>query len=235
MVNEPVRKVDALLFDKDGTLFDFHATWSVWAEDLIAALAEGCPARAASLAAAIGFDPGARRFLPTSPVIAGTNREAAECVARVIRDRSIADLEEELARASAEAPLTPPVPLGPLLDGLRGQGLVLGVVTNDSAFAAAAHLRAAGIAERFSFVAGFDSGHGAKPAPGALLAFARAEGLDPRRVAMVGDSTHDLIAGRAAGMIPLGVLTGPAGHDELSPHADAVLPDIGHVPAWLSA
>ena len=29
------RKVDAILFDKDGTLFDFHATWSGWAADII--------------------------------------------------------------------------------------------------------------------------------------------------------------------------------------------------------
>ena len=52
---------------------------------------------------------------------------------------------------------------------------------------------------------------------------------------MVGDSTHDLIAGRAAGMWTVGVLTGIAATDELAPYADAVLPDIGHLPGWLDA
>ena len=52
---------------------------------------------------------------------------------------------------------------------------------------------------------------------------------------MVGDSTHDLIAGRAAGMATIGVLTGTAGHADLAPYADVVFPDIGHIPAWLSA
>ena len=51
---------------------------------------------------------------------------------------------------------------------------------------------------------------------------------------MVGDSTHDLIAGRAAGMQTVGVLTGMA-EAELAPLADAVLPDIGHLPDWLMA
>jgi phosphoglycolate phosphatase len=235
MVNGPVRKVDALIFDKDGTLFDFHATWSAWAAELIATLAGGCADRAAALAAAMDFDPDAGRFRPTSPIIAGTNREAAERVGRVIRERSIAELEAELAGASARAPLTPPVPLAPLLAGLRARGLVLGVVTNDSAFAADAHLRNAGITAYFDFVAGCDSGHGAKPEPGPLLAFARSAGLEPTRVAMVGDSPHDLAAGRAAGMIPVAVLTGPAGPDALAPWAEAVLPDIGHIPGWLAA
>jgi phosphoglycolate phosphatase len=50
---------------------------------------------------------------------------------------------------------------------------------------------------------------------------------------MVGDSRHDLIAGRAAGMPVVAVLTGVAGADELAPVADAVLPDIGHLPDWI--
>jgi phosphoglycolate phosphatase len=50
---------------------------------------------------------------------------------------------------------------------------------------------------------------------------------------MVGDSLHDLRAGRAAGMTTIGVLTGVAGAEELSPSADLILPDIGHLPAWL--
>ncbi len=82
-------------------------------------------------------------------------------------------------------------------------------------------------------VIGFDSGYGAKPEPGPLLAFADHCALDPARVAMVGDSTHDLIAGRAAGMTAMGVLTGPARRHELAPHADHVFENIGHIEAWL--
>jgi len=51
----------------------------------------------------------------------------------------------------------------------------------------------------------------------------------------VGDSTHDLIAGRRAGMQTVAVLTGVALEAELAPHADVVLPNIGHIPAWMAA
>ena len=84
------------------------------------------------------------------------------------------------------------------------------------------------------FIAGCDSGHGAKPQPGQLLAFAERIGLSPDRIVMVGDSTHDLIAGRSAGMQTVAVLTGLAEAAVLAPYADAVLPDIGHLPAWLA-
>ena len=226
-------RVDGFLFDKDGTLFDFGATWNAWAAGMIRDFAGADMALAEQIAREIDFDLGAERFLPHSAVIAGTNREAAEAVARALPGEDVAEIELRLMHAAAEAPLVPAVALGPFLDGLAGLGLRLGVMTNDSEYGARAHLGEAGVVEKFDFIAGFDSGYGAKPAPGPLLAFADAVQLDPGRVAMVGDSTHDLIAGRAAGMQTIAVLTGVAGADELAPYADAVFPDIGHIAEWV--
>lgn len=225
--------IEGILFDKDGTLFDFRATWDVWSADLIADLSAGDDALAGRIADSIAFDLAAKQFLPHSPVIAGTNREAAECIATVLPGRSVAELEIVLMESAAVAPLAPAVPLPPFLDGLAQRGLALGVMTNDSEHSARAHLSQAGVEGKLDFIAGFDSGFGAKPAPGPLLAFARHAGLAPESVVMVGDSTHDLLAGRRAGMRTLGVLTGLAPEAELAPLADAVLPDIGHIPAWL--
>lgn len=234
MMNGAARKVDGILFDKDGTLFDFHATWSVWAADTIRELACGEALVMARIAEAIDYDLEASAFRPTSPVIAGTNREAAECVSSALPGRSTDEIEHFLMVTSASAPLTPAVPLAPYLADLAARGLALGVITNDSEYGARSHLESAGVAAQFDFIAGFDSGHGAKPAPGPLLAFAKAMGLAPERCVMVGDSTHDLMAGRRAGMQTLGVLTGMAGEAELAPLADMVFPDIGHIPGWLT-
>jgi phosphoglycolate phosphatase len=233
-VNKPVRKVDGLLFDKDGTLFDFHATWSDWALRLITTLSHRHGVTAPALADAMGFDLSAGQFHPDSPIIAGTNREAAECVARALPGVDIDPLERFLAQEAATAPLATAVPLGPLLEGLRAEGLRLGVMTNDAEISAIAQLESAQVIAHFHFVAGFDSGFGAKPAPDPLLAFAAHVDLAPGRIAMIGDSTHDLIAGRAAGMQTIGVLTGPASAAELAPFADTVLPHIGHLPDWLA-
>ncbi|QBF31169.1 HAD family hydrolase [Thalassococcus sp. S3] len=227
-------KIEAILFDKDGTLFDFSATWDVWAAEVIRDLAGGQTERERALAGAVYYDLDAGTFLPESRVIAGTNREAAECFARELPERHVDEIEIFLAERAKSAPLVPAVPLGPCLDRLLARDLALGVMTNDTESGAYAHLDAAGIRDRFAFVAGFDSGFGAKPAPDPLLAFCRAVGVTPEAGVMVGDSPHDLIAGRAAGMRTAAVLTGVAGEAELAPLADVVLPDIGHLEGWIA-
>ena len=227
--------IRAILFDKDGTLFDFQATWAAWAARVIVDLAGTDAARAARIAEAIGFDRVAGVFLPGSVVIAGTVAEVADHILPHLPGREAAGLIAELDAAAAVAPQMPAVPLGPCLAGLRARGLRLGVATNDAESSAHAHLVQAGVAACFDFIAGYDSGHGAKPGPGQLLAFAQAMGIEPACIAMVGDSLHDMAAARAAGMRAVAVLSGPAGAETLAPAADVVLPDIGALGPWVDA
>lgn len=223
----------AVLFDKDGTLFDFNATWVAWVETMLDRWSMGDAALAERLADALGFDRGARAFLPRSVVIAGTPQEVARAVAPVL-GVAPRDLVDRLNAEAANAPMVEAAPLRPLLSGLAAAGLRLGVATNDAEAPARAHLARAGIEPLFDFIAGSDSGHGGKPEPGMLLAFARAVAVAPERIVMVGDSTHDLEAGRRAGMRTVAVLTGLADAETLAPLADAVLPNVGFLPEWLS-
>lgn len=225
---------DGILFDKDGTLFDFHATWGAWSLRVLEELAGGDRALFRRLGDAIGFDVDTSRFLPHSSVIAHTAPEIAlDLLPHLPADTDAAALVDRMNALAAEADPVPAVDLRPLFQSFRARGLKIGLVTNDAEHPARMHLDRARVAEYFDFIAGFDSGHGAKPDPGPLLAFCRAEGLDPARVVMVGDSRHDLQSGRAAGMPVVAVLTGVAEQPELAPYADAVLADIGHLPDWL--
>lgn len=228
-------RYQAILFDKDGTLFDFGSTWEAWARAFLLRVTENDHTRAVQLGAAIGFDLEALRFEQGSVVIAGTPGEIALALQEHLPDYPTEALIDLLNQEAALAPQVEAVALAPFLDDLRARGLKLGVATNDAEAPARAHLDAAGVTDRFDFISGFDSGFGAKPAPGPLLAFAQAVGVDPAQCVMVGDSTHDLRAGRAAGMATVAVLTGLAGHKELAPVADVVLPDIGHLTGWLTA
>ena len=227
--------ITGILFDKDGTLFDFNATWRDWTEGLLLELARGDSLRAGRLAMVLGYDLAEGRFSPDSIVIAHTPQEVAEALLPHLPGQTPASLVARMNVIAAEAPQVAALPLPPLLTGLRARGLRLGVATNDSEVAAQAHLASVGVTSYFDFIAGFDSGHGGKPNPGMLLAFADRFDLDPAQVLMVGDSLHDLIAGRAAGMRPVAVLTGLAGEAELAPLAEVVLPDIGHLPRWLDS
>jgi phosphoglycolate phosphatase len=225
--------IDGLLFDKDGTLFDFRLSWGGWAAGFLPLIASD-RAHAEALGRAIGFDLETGVFSADSPVIAATAADIAACLVPHLRGLSVAELTERIDDSAGQAPMSEAVPLRPLLSVLRARGLRLGVATNDSEAPARQHLANHGISDCFEFVAGYDSGHGAKPGPGMCLAFARTLGLDPSRIAMVGDSRHDLDAGRAAGMRTVAVLTGVARREDLADHADVVLADIGGIPGWLS-
>jgi phosphoglycolate phosphatase len=224
--------IDGIIFDKDGTLFDFRLSWGRWTGDLLRALAPDGQ-QAAKLGQVIGYDIATGTFAPDSPVIAATPREIAQTMLPHLPGYTLIGLIDQMNNLSALTEMSPAVALAPLLTNLRERGLKIGLATNDTEIPARAHLSAAGVLGMFDFVAGCDSGYGGKPAPGQLLAFAKACGLDPTRVAMVGDSHHDLIAGRSAGMYAVAVLTGIAGAADLAPYADVVLQNIDALPDWI--
>ena len=222
-----------IVFDKDGTLFEFSATWEAWAQAFLLRITNGDRDEATRIGHDIGFDLAARKFASDSVAIAGTPDEIARALAPNFPDLNHSAMVNMVNEEATMAPQVEAVPLIPFLNELRSLELKLGVATNDSEAPALAHLNSAGVVELFDFIAGFDSGYGAKPSAGQLNAFCMQTGCNPNRVAMVGDSTHDLRAGAAAGMRCIGVLTGMATAEVLAPFAEVVLPDIGHIPDWL--
>jgi phosphoglycolate phosphatase len=226
--------ITAAIFDKDGTLFDFRATWGGWTARTLDYLAQNGADRAA-VAERLGYDLATGAFAKSSPVIASTTPELVDLVYGCVPHLEKGAVLDMLSHLSTTEPQAPAAPLREVFEGLKARGLKIGLATNDTEAPARAHLAGAGVLDLFDFVAGCDSGWGGKPAPGQLLAFAGRVGVEPSQAVMVGDSLHDLHAGRAAGMRRVAVLTGIAEAAELAPHADAVLPDISHLGAWIDS
>lgn len=222
-----------VLFDKDGTLFDFTASWAAASAEILRQLAQGDAERLETMARAGGFDLATRTFREDSVIIAGTVAEVSAVLATA-GDLPRARVQAVTEAVVATAQMAPVAGLLPALETLRAAGARLGVVTNDSEQAAIAHLTANGLLDLFDAVVGYDSGYAPKPAPGSCLGAAARIGVAPERCMMVGDSTHDLEAGGAAGMTCLAVLTGIAGATVLAPRAAAVLASVAEVPAWLA-
>ena len=220
-----------ILFDKDGTLFDFEATYAPATAGVVRSLPTG-EAQAAKLAASVGFDLAAGRFDRASVVIAGTAADMAGAWGPVIGIEPgpvlasrIDRLFEEHSRDSMELFEDTDAVLGRLAKA----GFRLGLATNDAEENGRRHLAGADIDRHFSFIAGYDSGHGAKPAPGMVLAFAQSCDVHPSRIVMVGDSVYDLHAARAGGAVAVGVATGLASVHELAPHADHVVGSLSEL------
>lgn len=221
--------ISGIVFDKDGTLFGFNATWTFWAKTFLTDLASGDVQIAADLGKAIGYDLEAEAFSPTSIAIAGTPEDIATALLPHVSGQSKQDLIWVMNVAASKAPQVEVVPLAPFLSELRSRGFVLGVATNDAEMSARAHLRSVNIEAQFSFIAGSDSGFGSKPSAGQLQAFCEKVGLASDKIMMVGDSSHDIAAGRALGCLTCGVLTGLGARTDLEQIADFVLPDISYL------
>ncbi|MEJ6708792.1 MAG: HAD family hydrolase [Amylibacter sp.] len=226
--------IKGLIFDKDGTLFQYGDTWAVWCDLVLAELSRGEGAKLRELAQAVGYDPETKEFLAGSMVVGASAGEINQAWADLLPDWSFADVDAVAVKHLESLPSLPVCDLKALFSGMKAKGMKLGIVTNDYEAGAVQQLADEGVSELFDFVAGFDSGHGAKPDAGPLLAFGKAVGLAMDEIAMVGDSTHDLGAGRAAKVAQtIGVLTGPALEADIAHLADMILADISEIPAKL--
>ena len=225
--------IKGLLFDKDGTLFDFDKTWNSWTSKILSEISERSNVGINKLAASINFDLDTGKLLPESIVIAGTHRQVTAALHSKVPSWDFDYLESYLLDIAIETPQYEVVPLREFFKNLKLMGFSLGVMTNDAEKGAKAHLTAAGIFDLLDFVAGSDSGYGSKPAPEPLLAFAAKTDLKADEIAMVGDSLHDLQAANAAGMMRIAVLTGMATKNQLKNYADIVLPSIADLSGLL--
>ncbi|MCY3675168.1 MAG: HAD family hydrolase [Paracoccaceae bacterium] len=221
------KRFRGIIFDKDGTLFDFQSTWSPMMVKLLNALCEGDKECSRQKGRLLGFDLDKGLYLPESAFIAGTPEQFVEQLLANFQGWSEEELIRLLNEITRNTEQVEVVSLVPLLTELQKAGYVLGVATNDSEEDARRQLGEKGILEYFDFLVGFNSGYGSKPDPDMLLAFCQQTRIQPAETVMVGDSKSDLVAGKRAGMFTVAVLSGVAKSEDLAQHANLIIRDIG--------
>lgn len=231
--------IRGILFDKDGTLIDFHATWFAAADAMALRAAAQDRRRADALLDAAGFDFSAGRFRADSVLAAGTNEDVVMLWYPHLSEHERKRALDEFDRMTAADEIAEPVPLPgcqAALSALHAAGYRLGVATNDSTGGAERTLLALGVAQMFDAAYGYDAVANPKPAPDTVHAFCDLTGLRPSQLAMVGDNRHDLQMAKAGGVgLAVGVLSGTGTLETLSPLADVVLDSIADLPGFLAA
>ncbi|RED49814.1 HAD family hydrolase [Aestuariispira insulae] len=232
--------IKAILFDKDGTLVDFHKTWMPPCWMAARFFADGDEALARHLLEVGGYDFATERMGSGSVLAAGNNEEIVDLWLEQAAEKkpNRAALLAEVERIFVEECVKhaePVTDLAVLIDRLHAMDVRVGVATMDSERGAHVSLESFGVRDRFDFVVGYDSGHGSKPGPGMVLGFAKHMDLDPSEIMVVGDNLHDIDMGRSAGAgMVVGVLTGTSLVEDLAPHADHVLASIADLPQLLN-
>jgi phosphoglycolate phosphatase len=231
--------IRGILFDKDGTLIDFPASWLPVLKDLSLKFAKGDAARAAELLEIAGFDAYDGSIKAGSIWAAGHTLD----LVRAWLPSAEAYEHSEMARwvdgyCADVAPDTamPLCNLAELFRELRESGFALGIATNDSLRSARATMERLGLSEFLAVVLGYDSVENPKPGADMVHEFCGRTGLLPFEVAIVGDNVHDVEMARAAGAgLAIGVLTGNARREHLEEHVDYLIASVGDLPELLES
>ena len=241
---DPLAEIELAIFDKDGTLIDFHRMWRGWVDDLAEDL-EGnlhLDVRAA-LYALMGVETNSGRILPHGLLAATPMARIRERVGAMLEasGASAADAASALEAAwHAPDPValaSPLADLPALFQSLAVRGCAVAIATSDDRAPTERTLEALGVAGFVRAIACADDGDPVKPAPDAVHRLCAAVGVGPDRTAVIGDSPADLGMGRAAGVgRTIGVLSGVGDRDSLEPAADLILDSIADlVPAGVAS
>ncbi|MEC5319900.1 HAD family hydrolase [Brenneria populi subsp. brevivirga] len=230
-----------LLFDKDGTLLEFHAMWLQAARAVAARLLQRYPDAAVTgpaLLAAIGAagdriaSQGLLAAHPTEDIAREWHRMMAPGGGLAPFTREVKALfNAQVAGNPASIRALPGVK--EKLAVLKARGFKLGVATADSKDATLFSLEQAGLYPLFDYIGYSDGDVAPKPAPALLQRFCARCDLAVGEVVIFGDTVSDMLFGRNAGAKRVGVLTGAATREELAPYADMILASVADFNAGL--
>jgi HAD superfamily hydrolase (TIGR01549 family) len=219
--------LESLIFDLDGTLIDSVRTYYVMMETVFEKL-HWAPVSRQVMRKAIkdgGFD--WDLVLPT-----GTGRTTEELIAsarEVVREMYPRVFQDDVNMVPGAKYL---------LKKLHECNVKLGLVTSTLGRFIEFKLiplKKCGLHELFQSVITLDDVKNRKPSGEPLLECARRLGENPERCAYVGDATVDIMAGKAAGMRTIAVLTGVDDYEALKGEdPDIILDSVSQLPERLN-
>jgi 2-phosphoglycolate phosphatase len=211
MTAQSLDRIEAVLFDLDGTLADTAPDLAAAANAMLRARGlvevpferlrpQASHGARGLLGAAFGIPPSDARYEPLRVEFLD-RYEKAICV------------ETRLFDGMAE-----------LLLGLESHGIPWGIVTNKASRFTEPLMKLLNLSHRAACVVSGDTTAHTKPHPAPLLEAARQIGRLPTRCVYVGDDARDIAAGKAAGMPTIAAAYGYCGDsDPKAWHADAVI------------
>jgi phosphoglycolate phosphatase len=231
-----------IIFDKDGTLIDFSATWVPLIRKrvslLLKALGRNDQELGDFLLKSWGIDPTSGTIDPRGPcpvsprsdeIVIGTMAlyqkgypwdEAKQWVAQAF--------DEADADADWREKVVPIKGIQTFLSGLREHGFHTALATNDERRDTEAILNHLGMEGLFDILLCAGEVNLPKPHPETIFSICRQLGIDPKETVMVGDSVADMMAGKKAGVaLTIGILEGGVTpREELEKVADIVVDSI---------
>jgi phosphoglycolate phosphatase len=230
-----------IVFDKDGTLVDFTATWVPLirkrVEFLLKALGKGAELESLLLRS-WGIDPSTGRVDPRGPCpVSPRSEEIVVGTATLYQlgypwDEAKQTVLQAFAWADAasdrKAMLKPVPGVRTVLHRLKGSGFSLALATNDERRDTEVMISWLEMEGVFDVMVCAGEVPFPKPHPETLLAICRQLSIPPEETLFIGDTVADMMAGKEAGVsLTIGVLEGGVTpREDLAKVADGVLDSI---------
>jgi phosphoglycolate phosphatase len=205
-----------IVFDKDGTLIDFAATWVPLIRKRVSFLSKvlgrNDPELEAFFLKSWGIDPITGKIDPRGPC--------------PVSPRSDEIVIGTMTLYQKGYPWD--VGIQTFLSQLREHGLHTALATNDERKDTEAILNHLGMESLFDILLCAGEVNQPKPHPETIFAICRQLGIDPKETVMVGDSVADMMTGKGAGVaLTVGVLEGGVTpREELEKVADLVVNSV---------
>jgi len=238
---------DLVVFDKDGTLIDFHTLWGPRVERAIDATCsslEWDQSLNNKLTMALGYDPQTARVVSQGPLATAPISELEIVVATILFQHQMSwEHAKYLARehfGPVMSALPQPTEINPLGDvhtaiaRLKSSGVQIAIATSDDREPTDTTLRELNLTQTVDLVlCADDPGTPSKPDPSVLHYISQQLVISIDRTVMVGDTVSDLEMARQAGVaLTVGITGGADKKAELEPHADVLLSSVvGLIPA----
>ncbi len=239
-IEAPARCV---VFDKDGTLVDFHTIWGPRLVRGATALAEAADLGdefLAHLYRAAGYDPDNSMTSGQGPLATAPLHQFAVITASVVYqhgiiwDKALELSEDYIGEAMTAKPAAEEIiPKGAVtqsLQRLKDADIRTAIATTDNRSATEAMIGTLGLAPFFAEIRCGDDTGPVKPDTAVLEGIAKGLQLRVADLIMVGDTVSDLAMARKAGAaLCVGVTGGAGSVAQLQPHADVLIGDIGQI------
>ena len=233
-----------VIFDKDGTLIDFHLLWHTWFARLLyelEVLTLFTDELRLAIAGTLGYEVADDTWQPEGPLTLAPISEIRLLIAgQLYRYQHLTWNQAVTLVNNVEATVRMNLPFGDLvrpvgdvrglLQRMRDSGLLVAVATSDIRQITEISLRAARVDDLLDALICADDGIPVKPAPDAVEEICRRLDVAPAQAIMIGDSVDDITMAHSAGlMAAVGVSSGASPASSLAPHADVVIGDIQEI------
>ena len=231
--------VQAIIFDKDGTLIKFDSFWVEVSHcairDILRQLnRDDIPMSRLLEALGISGDTADIDGL----LCKGTYKQIALAIGKILRNFGVDISDNDIVKMTVSAyndnsdsgKIEPTCKnIKGVLEKLKSGDRKLAVVTTDDFQITHKCLETLGIEDLFEKIYTDDGINPIKPNPGCALEFLSKFRIPAEKAVMVGDTMTDIHFSRNAWISVIGVGENANSRERLMPYADAVIPDISHL------